>query len=67
VRHHHAKIRIEVEDNGIGVNAQALSGVGSLGVVGMRERAVACGGTLAIRSESGRGTTIIVEIPIAAS
>ena len=54
---------IEIMDNGVGIMPQSLSGIRSLGLLGMRERAVACGGTLKIRGEPGVGTTIIVEIP----
>lgn len=64
VRHQGAKIMIEVEDDGVGITTESLSGVLSLGMVGMRERAVACGGTLRIRGEPGRGTAIVVEIPV---
>ena len=64
VRHMGAAILIGVEDNGVGIEAQSLSGVRSLGLVGMRERAVACGGTLMVRGEPGRGTSIVVQIPV---
>ncbi|MGH7428904.1 MAG: histidine kinase, partial [Candidatus Methylomirabilaceae bacterium] len=45
VRHLGATIIIEVEDNGVGIMPESLSGIRSLGLVGMRERAGACGGT----------------------
>ena len=35
----------------------------SLGLLGMQERAQACGGKLQIWSEPGRGTTVAVEAP----
>src|SRR3989449_1447734 len=44
-----------VEDNGVGFTPQSLSGLRSLGLVGIRERALACGGTLLIRGEPGQG------------
>jgi len=57
-----------VEDNGIGFdtsNALSLSGdKQSLGLLGMRERAELCGGTLKIHSTPGDGTRIKVEIPV---
>ena len=53
-----------VEDNGIGIMTQSLSGVSSLGLVGMRERAVACGGNLMVRGQPGLGTAIVVTIPL---
>ena len=58
-------IILGVEDNGVGFTPQSLSGLSSLGLVGIRERALACGGTLIIRGEPGRGTGIAVTIPVA--
>jgi two-component system, NarL family, sensor histidine kinase UhpB len=60
-------ITLAVEDNGIGFQPQSLSGLRSLGLVGMRERALACGGTLTIRGTPGVGTAIVVTIPVAVS
>lgn len=59
-----SSIVLGVEDNGIGIGPQSLSGLRSLGLVGMRERAVACGGNLMVRGEPGKGTAIIVTIPL---
>jgi signal transduction histidine kinase len=57
-----------VEDNGTGFDtSSALSMSGdkqSLGLLGMRERAELCGGTLKIDSTPGEGTRIKVEIPV---
>jgi signal transduction histidine kinase len=67
VRHVGSSLILGVEDNGIGITPQSLSGLRSLGLVGMRERAVACGGTLMIRGQPGQGTAIVVTIPIGAA
>jgi len=67
VRRLEKAIIIAVEDNGVGFVPQSLSGLRSLGLVGMRERALACGGTLLIRGQPGEGTAIVVTIPVAAS
>ena len=67
VRRAGAAIVLGVEDNGVGFTPQSLSGLRSLGLVGIRERALACGGTLTIRGEPGQGTGIAVTIPVAAS
>ena len=67
VRRLERSIVLGVEDNGIGFTPQTLSGLRSLGLVGMRERALACGGTLIIRGEPGRGTAIVVTIPVTPS
>jgi PAS domain S-box-containing protein len=59
-------IILAVEDNGVGFVPQSLSGLRSLGLVGMRERAVACGGNVIVRGKPGEGTAIVVTIPVAA-
>jgi two-component system sensor histidine kinase UhpB len=66
VRRLKGAIILAVEDNGVGFEPQSLSGLKSLGLVGMRERALACGGTLLIRGNPGEGAAIVVTIPIAA-
>ncbi len=52
-----------VEDDGKGFVAGAAPGAERLGLLGMRERADALGGTLTIESAPGEGTTIAVEVP----
>lgn len=64
VRRLEKSIILGVEDNGIGFTPQTLSGLRSLGLVGMRERALACGGTLTIRGAPGEGTAIVCTIPV---
>jgi signal transduction histidine kinase len=55
-----------VEDDGRGIEASGGGETtsGGLGLVGMRERAQAVGGSFAIRSQPGQGTKIQVLIPI---
>jgi PAS domain S-box-containing protein len=67
MRHAGATIILEVEDDGVGFSPQLLGGIRSLGLVGMRERAVACGGTFTVRAQPGRGAAIVVKIPVASS
>jgi PAS domain S-box-containing protein len=57
-----------VEDNGVGF-AAGESGVSSqgLGLIGMRERASLVGADLQIESEAGRGTTILLRVPLTAA
>lgn len=72
-----AKIKLEytrsqlillVEDNGKGFDVNAVLGtstsVRNLGLLGIRERAEMCGGTLDISSSIGKGTKIKVEVPL---
>ena len=53
-----------VSDNGVGFAPDTLSGLRSLGLVGMRERALACGGVLMVQGKPGAGTSIVVTIPL---
>jgi two-component system, NarL family, sensor histidine kinase UhpB len=54
-----------VADNGVGFAPDSMSGLRSLGLVGMRERALACGGVLMVQGKPGEGTAIVVTIPLA--
>ena len=56
-----------VEDDGIGFDAEGAPGLaagGHLGLFGMQERAALLNGRVAIESERGRGTKVIVEFPL---
>lgn len=59
-------LRIVVEDNGIGFDASAPRSPGrrGLGLIGMRERASHLNGKIVIESVRGRGTRIVVELPV---
>lgn len=63
--------RVIVEDDGCGFDvAQAVRGSGregKLGLFGMQERAALLGGELTIESSPETGTTLILEIPLAAA
>lgn len=54
---------LEVHDNGKGINEERISKGTSLGILGMRERALLLGGELTISGEPGKGTTVRVRIP----
>lgn len=61
------KIRLIIADNGKGLAQLGISDLstrGKLGLMGMQERAQLLRGTLSIESELGKGTAIIVEIPL---
>ncbi|MGH7603377.1 MAG: histidine kinase [Gemmatimonadaceae bacterium] len=59
-------LTLEVTDNGIGAPPMCLEGTKSLGVVGMRERALACGGQFSITGSADRGTTVLLRVPLGA-
>ncbi|HET9217890.1 MAG TPA: PAS domain S-box protein [Terriglobia bacterium] len=56
---------LEVTDNGRGISERDTAGASSLGLLGMRERAVLAGGDVLIRSTEGRGTNVVVRVPLA--
>jgi signal transduction histidine kinase len=53
---------LEVIDDGIGIPAGVIDNPGSLGLVGMRERAAAIGAEFAVEGGPGRGTTVRVRL-----
>ena len=56
------RLSLVVQDDGKGIGQNELdTKKGSLGILGMRERAQACGAELHIWGEPGKGTTIAVE------
>jgi signal transduction histidine kinase len=54
-------VRLSIDDDGIG-GADPVRGSG---LVGLRDRVEAVGGTLTVRSPSGGGTHLTVELPLA--
>jgi PAS domain S-box-containing protein len=57
-------VTLTVADDGRGVTADELARPTSLGIVGMRERALVVGGEVAITGSPGCGTTLTVRVPI---
>jgi signal transduction histidine kinase len=55
---------LEVHDNGRGITEAEASDAHSLGLLGMRERALSWGGEISIRVAQGGGTTITVRVPL---
>ena len=53
-----------VRDNGRGIPEEEVVRSKSLGLVGMRERALILGGMVEIKGEKGKGTTVILCLPI---
>lgn len=58
---------LTVEDNGCGIPREALSSSKSIGLVGMRERALALRGDLAITGLQPAGTRIVLRLPLNAA
>ena len=58
-------ILLVVKDDGIGFSESGFSNsLGSLGLLGMKERAQFCGGDVQISSSPGNGTTVTVRVPV---
>jgi len=61
-------VHLDIQDDGVGFAVPQdwldLARHGHLGLVGMRERAEAVGGSLAVDSQPGQGTRIRVTIPL---
>jgi len=58
------ELTLEITDDGIGIAPQPLDGTASLGLVGMRERALAAGGELSINGRPTLGTTVLLKVPL---
>ena len=60
-------IKITVRDNGKGFELQGsmddLPRIGQLGLMGMQERVWLLGGSIEVKPELGKGTTLKVEVP----
>jgi PAS domain S-box-containing protein len=79
VRHAHAthaeiileqtaeRVRVTVDDNGIGFDFKQALQEGRLGLLGVQERVEMLNGKLTIESGLGEGTTLVVEVPYADS
>ena len=48
---------LTIHDNGNGITMDAAESSGSLGIIGMRERAMSVNGRMSIRGVPGQGTT----------
>ena len=59
-----ASLVLIVEDNGRGITEREISDPKSLGLLGMRERALVFGGEVEISGAPGKGTTVTLRIPI---
>lgn len=60
------RIRIDLRDWGVGFDAESIQ-QNRFGLVGIRQRARLLGGKCSIRSKTGKGTRIAVELPVVES
>jgi signal transduction histidine kinase len=59
-------LRLRIEDDGVGINNVPNSQRPTFGLAGMRERINTLGGTLRVESRKGKGTKILVNVPVPA-
>jgi PAS domain S-box-containing protein len=55
---------LHISDNGVGIGLRRLKTGPSLGLLGMTERARLAGGTLRVSSQAGKGTELVLRLPI---
>lgn len=60
------RLVLTVEDNGEGISQEEIAKMSSIGLVGMHERARLCDGDLRIEGTPGKGTRIVVTLPMTA-
>jgi len=59
-------LHLTIEDDGRGFDPDAAAAAGRLGLLGMGERVAQFGGHLSVESAPGRGTAVVIRIPLAA-
>jgi len=57
-------LKLRISDNGVGIPLDSLDNPRSFGIAGMRERVRLLDGSLNIRSRSGQGVQISINIPL---
>jgi signal transduction histidine kinase len=58
-----ARLHVKIHDDGNGFDPHSIP-VGHYGLRGMRERIFALGGELIVESENGKGTMLLLTIPL---
>jgi PAS domain S-box-containing protein len=56
-------IELNITDDGIGMDLEAVKGKRTLGLIGMKERVLMVDGEFSVLSETGKGTAITVSVP----
>ncbi len=59
-----AALHLKVEDNGRGIREREFESPRSLGFLGLRERALAFGGSIEVQGHEGKGTSVTVHVPL---
>ena len=64
MRESNGMLAFSITDDGVGFNFEQSKLRASLGLLGMKERAVVSGGSLEVISQPTKGTTILVRLPL---
>ena len=57
-------VDLRIRDNGRGISNEQAKAPGSIGLLGMKERAALIGGTFTITGARGKGTVVSVHVPL---
>lgn len=57
-------VTLRIKDNGKGITDAQIKDRNSLGILGMKERALILGGELIVEGSQGKGSTVFVRIPL---
>lgn len=59
-------LMVTIQDDGVGFQLNSVNGHGTshMGLRGIEERVRLCGGSVTIRSRSGKGTVVSMEVPV---
>lgn len=63
LKEYDSKYVLEVTDNGVGITKQQVNAPQSLGLLGIKERALMFGGDVRIRGKRNKGTRVSVKVP----
>ena len=58
---------MEISDNGIGISEGQMQKPDAFGIRGLNERAKAVGGWLDVSTQQGKGTSVILSVPLSES
>jgi signal transduction histidine kinase len=55
---------LTIQDDGVGITRKQIANSRSLGVAGMRERALQWNGRLRLHGQPGKGTSVTLQMPL---
>jgi two-component system NarL family sensor kinase len=61
---HETELNVMIEDNGIGFDISKLESFDGIGLKGIQTRIEFLNGTVHFDSTPGRGTTVIIDVPL---